>query len=227
MTTSFDNPPSLSPCLPRHRLRAAPGRAGAGPAGAGPSAHRPVEERSPRTSRSRPTARPARRQAFVSSRLMGPVVAIHVLAGARSDRGQTLLEIQPATEPRPAAQARGALAQAQAALPSPSATTASFAALHAEKPPPTSSSTWPACSWSSARGAVQQAEGAVQAAATWRPTRWSVRPSRPGWSTRMVEVGDLAAPGRPLVRSSRPAGREIHLVVRAGDIRSSPRPEPR
>ena len=123
------------------------------------------------------------RQAFVSSRLMGPVVAIHVLAGAQVDRGQPLLEIQPETSQGQLSQARGALAQAQAAFALAERNEQRFAALHAEKAASDLELDMARMQLEQTRGAVQQAEGAVQAATAWRPTRWSAPPSRPGWST--------------------------------------------
>lgn len=158
------------------------------------------------------------RQAFVSSRLMGPVVSIHVLAGARVDRGQPLLEIQPETSQGQLSQARGAMAQAQAAFALAERNQQRFAALHAEKAASDLELEMAQMQLEQTRGAVQQAEGAVQAATSVAADAVVRSPFPARVVDTMVEVGDLAAPGRPLVRVESLAGREIHFSIRAGDI---------
>ncbi|NIA11612.1 MAG: biotin/lipoyl-binding protein, partial [Nitrospiraceae bacterium] len=70
------------------------------------------------------------RQSFVSSRVMGPVIAVHVHAGEVVTKGQALVEIQPQTIEGQVAQAKGALAQAEAALAISTKNFTRFSNLH-------------------------------------------------------------------------------------------------
>ena len=160
------------------------------------------------------------RQSFVSSRLIGSVVSIHVQAGSRVERGQPLLEIQPDTSQGQLSQARGALAQAQAALSLADRNEQRFAALHAEKAASDLELDMARMQLEQARGAVLQAEGAVQAATSVAADAIVRSPYAAQVVDTLVEVGDLAAPGRPLVRIESLTGREIWLSVRAADIQA-------
>lgn len=150
---------------------------------------------------------------------MGQVVALHVAAGTRVSRDQPLLEIQPALSDGQLAQARGALAQAQAAFALAERNERRFAALHAEKAASDLELDMARMQLEQARGAVQQAEGAVQAAGSVAADAVVRAPFAARVVETMVEVGDLAAPGRPLVRVESAVGRELWLEVRAADIR--------
>ena len=73
------------------------------------------------------------RQATVSSRATGPIVALRVRAGDTVGKGQVLLEIQPEASEGQLAQAAGALAQARSALALAERNFYRFEALHADK----------------------------------------------------------------------------------------------
>ena len=158
------------------------------------------------------------REASVSSRVMGPVVALHVAAGARVRRGQALLEIGPETSQGQVVQARGALAQAQAALALAERNHQRYAALHAEKAASDVELDMARMQRDQARGAVEQAEGAVQVASSVAAEAVVRAPFAARVVETLVEVGDLAAPGRPLVRVESVAGSELWLDVRAADL---------
>jgi RND family efflux transporter MFP subunit len=64
-----------------------------------------------------------------------------------------------------------------------------------------------------AQGAVEQAEGAVSSAASVAGDSHVVAPFGGRVVQRLVEVGDLAAPGRPLLRLESTAGRRLALTV--------------
>ena len=87
------------------------------------TASRPIDVRG--------TVRPGR-QAFVSTRVTGPVIAVHVTAGSRVASGPKLLDIQPEATEGQLAQATGALAQAEAALSLAERNYRRFEALHGE-----------------------------------------------------------------------------------------------
>lgn len=158
------------------------------------------------------------RQSSVSSRVMGPVVAVHVNAGDRVRAGQRLVEIQPAASKGQLAQAEGALAQARAALSLAERNLKRYQALHEEKAASDVELDMATMQYEQARGAVRQAEGAVQAASSVADEATVAAPFAARVVERLVEVGDMAAPGRPLVRVQSLSGREIWLTVREADI---------
>jgi RND family efflux transporter MFP subunit len=158
------------------------------------------------------------RQSFVSGRVMGPVVAIHVRAGDAVEEGHLLLEIEPDSIDGQVAQAQGALAQAQAALSLAEKNFRRFEKLHAENAASALELDMARMQHEQAAGAVRQAEGAVQAASSVAKESGIRAPFPARVVDTLVEVGDLAAPGRPLVRLESLSGRQIWLTVREADI---------
>jgi RND family efflux transporter MFP subunit len=173
------------------------------------SSARPIEIRG--------TVQPAR-EAFVSSRAMGPVVAIRVKAGDRVAKGQALLEIQPEASEGQLAQANGALAQARAVLALTERNWRRYEALHAESAASDLELDMAKMEYERAQGAVEQAEGAVRAATSVAQESVVRSPFRARVVDTLVEVGDLAAPGRPLVRVESSEAQDFWLVVREADI---------
>ncbi len=160
-----------------------------------------------------------RRQSVVSSRATGPVMAVRVQAGDVVAKGQALLEIAPETADGQAAQAKGALSQAQAALALAEKNLRRYEALHEEKAASDLELDMARTQHEQAMGAVKQAEGAVQAASTIAAEAVVRAPFAARVVEKLVDVGDLAAPGRPLVRLESRSGRKIWLTVRETDIR--------
>jgi len=161
--------------------------------------------------------RPAR-EAKVSSRAMGPVVAVHVTAGSAVAKGQKLLEIQPEATEGQLAQARGALSQAQAALALAERNHRRYEALHTEGAASDLELDMARMEFERAQGAVEQAEGAVQAATSVAGESVVRAPFAGRVVDTLVEVGDMAAPGRPLVRVESTGDQQIWLTVREADI---------
>jgi len=158
------------------------------------------------------------RQAAVSSRVMGPVVKRHVRAGSIVSKNQVLLEIQPEASAGQLGQARGALAQAEAALAMAERNYKRFEALHADNAASELELDMAKMQYEQARGAVEQAEGAVRAASSVADESTVRTPFAARVIETMVEVGDLAAPGRPLVRVESLEGQQMWLSVRENDI---------
>ena len=158
------------------------------------------------------------RQAAVSSRVMGPVVKLNVRAGSTVAKGQVLLEIQPEASAGQLGQARGALAQAMAALAMSERNYRRFEALHADNAASELELDMAKMQYEQARGAVEQAEGAVGAASSVADESTVRAPFAARVVETMVEVGDLAAPGRPLVRVESLEGQQMWLSVRENDI---------
>jgi RND family efflux transporter MFP subunit len=158
------------------------------------------------------------RQAMISSRAMGPVLALKVRAGDTVSKGDTLLEIQPAQSGGQLAQAEGALAQATAGLALAERNFQRFQALHAENAASDLELDMARMQFEQASGAVEQAKGAVQTASSVANESQVRAPFAARVVTTMVEVGDLAAPGRPLVQIESIGGQQIWLTVRESDI---------
>lgn len=160
-----------------------------------------------------------RRQSVVSSRATGPVVAVHVEAGDVVRTGQALLEISPETAEGQAVQAQGALSQAQAALALASKNLKRYEILHEEKAASDLELDMARTQHEQALGAVKQAEGAVTAASTIAAEAVVRAPFAARVVEKLVDVGDLAAPGRPLIRLESESGRKLWLTVPETDIR--------
>lgn len=159
------------------------------------------------------------RQSFVSSRVIGPVIAVRVVAGDRVAKGQPMVLIQPQTIEGQVAQAKGALAQAEAALALAEKNFHRFEELHKTKAASDLELDMARMQYERAKGAVAQAEGAVQSASSVADEAVVRAPFPARIVEKLVEVGDLAAPGRPLVRLESLTGRKIWLTVREADIR--------
>jgi RND family efflux transporter MFP subunit len=158
------------------------------------------------------------RQSEVSSRVMGPVVKLNVRPGSTVAKNQVLLEIQPEASAGQLGQTRGALAQAKAALAMSERNYKRFEALHADNAASELELDMAKMQYEQARGAVEQAEGAVGSASSVADESTVRAPFAARVVETMVEVGDLAAPGRPLVRVESLEGQQMWLSVRENDI---------
>ena len=177
----------------------------------------PVEHvNGPKIIEVRGVVQPAR-QSTVSSRVMGPVVTLEVHAGAIVAKNQVLLTIQPETSEGQLGQAEGALAQAKAALALAERNYQRFKALHKEDAASDLEFEMAEMQLEQARGAVTQAEGAVQAASSVAKDSVVRAPFAARVAETMVEVGDLVAPGRPLVRVESLDNQQLWLTVREAD----------
>ena len=155
----------------------------------------------------------ANRTVAVSARVLAMVTSVKVRAGDRVVRGQTLLEIDPQAAEGQLAQARGALAQARAALTLSERNFQRFEALASTDAASQLELDTARMHFEQARGAVEQAEGAVQAAAAVAADARVTAPFDARVVRRMVEVGDLAAPGRPLLMLESEQGRRLSIEV--------------
>lgn len=155
----------------------------------------------------------AGKSAMVSSRVMASVVAVPVKEGDAVAAGQLLVEIDPETAKGQEAQARGALAQAQAALALAEKNHARFQALQKSGSASDLELDMARMQHEQAKGAVAQATGAVEAASSVAKESRVVAPFAGRVARKMVDPGDLAAPGRPLVVVESNAGRRLALAV--------------
>ena len=155
----------------------------------------------------------AERIAAVSTRVMAMVTAIRVRTGERVRRGQLLIEIDPQASQGQLSQAQGALSQAQAALDLAERNFERFQALSGADAASELELDMARMHYEQAKGAVEQAEGAVAAASSVAADSRVVAPFAGRVYRRMVEVGDLAAPGRPLLMLESDGLRRLRLAV--------------
>ena len=164
----------------------------------------------------RGVVKPAR-QATVSSRVMGPVVTLDVRAGAIVAKDQVLLRVQPEISEGQLGQAEGALAQAKAALALAERNYQRFETLHEENAASDLEFEMAEMQREQARGAVKQAEGAVRAASSVAKDSVVRAPFAARVVETKVEVGDLVAPGRPLVKVESLKAQQLWLTIREAD----------
>ncbi len=141
----------------------------------------------------------AKIRAAVSSRIMAQVIRVPVKLGEEVHAGQVLVEIDPTAARGQLDQARGALARAEAAYRLAERNYQRFQALAAKKAASELELDQARMNRDQAAGAREQARGAVAAAASLAADSRLKAPFSGHVSAKLVDVGDLAAPGRPLV----------------------------
>lgn len=157
------------------------------------------------------------RQTTLTGRGTGPVIAVRVKAGDIVSEGQVLVEIQKEMNEGMLHQAEGALAQAEAAHTLAEQNFQRFSRLFERQ----------ACSQleldaalmqrDQAAGAVKQAKGAVASARSVSDETRLRAPFRGRVVDTLVDLGDLAAPGRPLVILHSLEGSEFWITVPEGE----------
>jgi RND family efflux transporter MFP subunit len=155
----------------------------------------------------------AEKTASVSTRVMAMVTAVHVQAGDPVRQGQLLLDIDPQAARGQLGQAQGALAQARAGLSLAQRNYERFQGLQKVQAASELELDMARMQYEQALGAVEQAEGGVSAAASVAADTRVVAPFAGHVGRRMVEVGDLAAPGRPLLELESSGNRRLVLTV--------------
>jgi len=155
----------------------------------------------------------AEKSTAVSSRVMALVTAVHVELGDQVRAGQKLVSIDATAAEGQVAQARGALTQAEAALTLARRNHERFQALAATQSASELEVDLARMQFDQASGAVEQAKGAVAAAQSVARESSVVAPFAGRIAARLVEVGDLAAPGRPLAMVESLAGRRLVVAV--------------
>lgn len=155
----------------------------------------------------------AAQTAAISTRVMATVTAVRVRVGDAVQAGQILVEIDPQTAQGQEAQARGALAQAQAAHALAERNYERFKRLHASGAASELELDMARMQYEQARGAVEQGRGAVDAASSVARESRVVAPFAGRVAAKLVDVGDLAAPGRPLVMLESATGSRLAVSV--------------
>lgn len=159
----------------------------------------------------------AQDDAVLSSRAMGPVVSEHVGLGDIVRKGDMLLKIDERMSGGMLAQAQGALAQAKAGEALAATNLRRFQALYDAQACSQLELDMAVTQHETAVGAVRQGLGAVDAA-TAVSNESTVRAPFDGVVVeKFVNVGDLVAPGRPLIRVQTKQGLYLSFSVRSAD----------
>ncbi len=156
----------------------------------------------------------------VTSRIVGNVAALLVREGDRDEKGQTLLQIESPDIAAKVAQARGGLQAARAALANARATFDRISALHGRGSATPHELDGARMQLDAARGAVQQAEGAVREARSFEAYRFVQAPFAGTITRKMIDVGEQAAPGRPLLQVEGNGGLQFETEVPASLLAS-------
>jgi RND family efflux transporter MFP subunit len=135
-----------------------------------------------------------------ASRVAARVTAVEVRAGEHVKRGQVLVALDASELRAQVAQARGELSAARAELARTSADNRRFAALFTRGSVTAHERDAAEAAYRSAMGRAAQAEAAVAAARAALAYATLRSPVDGVVVERLVEPGDMALPGRPLVR---------------------------
>jgi RND family efflux transporter MFP subunit len=155
----------------------------------------------------------AAQSATLAGRVMGTVLAIPKDAGDVVRRGEVLVVIDPREVLGQIAQAEGAAAQAEAAFTLAETNLARFERLFERGSASRLELDQARWQRDTAAGAMTQAEGAVAAARSMRSYAEVTAPFDGRIVDRLCEIGDLATPGRPLLRVENAAQVRVHLSI--------------
>jgi RND family efflux transporter MFP subunit len=154
-------------------------------------------------------------EATISAKVMGTVTEIRRRAGDSVRRGETILTIDSRDVAGQVAQAEGALAQAKAAAVLAETNFRRFEQLRAKGSASQMEMDQARYQYDNARGAVQQAEGAVATARSYESNAIVPAPFDGRIVDQLCEVGDLAAPGRPLMKIEDPSSLRLYASLDA------------
>lgn len=160
------------------------------------------------------------RESTVSARVMGRVMRIRVKAGDTVRKGQVLLRIDDRDARGRADQARGALASAKAAEQVAQQMFERFEKLSRQDAASKAKLDKARFDFDNAKGAVIQARGAVQTAETFLKDTVVMAPFSGKVVDTMIEEGEMAAPGYPLLRLEGESNLEFEATVSARDLGS-------
>ncbi|HVS13080.1 MAG TPA: efflux RND transporter periplasmic adaptor subunit [Thermoanaerobaculia bacterium] len=165
----------------------------------------------------------AEQRSAIATRVMAAVTAVYVDVGDVVRRGQSLVEVAPQMTESGVAQAQGALAQAESALALARRNHERYRALAEVDAASELELDVARMQQEQAEGAVEQARAALAGARDLAGDTRLVAPFAGRVASRMADVGDLAAPGRPLVVIESAASRRLVLAVPESVLaRSSP-----
>ncbi|MCB9476823.1 MAG: efflux RND transporter periplasmic adaptor subunit [Deltaproteobacteria bacterium] len=157
------------------------------------------------------------KESVLASKTAGMVTKVAVKAGDTVKRGDLLMHIDDMDVMGRVQEARGALAQADAALKIAKSNLKRFEDLHASGSASDAELEKAQYDAQAADGAAQQARGALQAARSMAREARVAAPFDGRVVDTMIEVGELVSPGRPLVKIEAPSGLEFVTDVSERD----------
>lgn len=155
----------------------------------------------------------ADRLTTVSTRVMATVTGVHVVAGQPVEKGELLFSLDPQVSQGQVSQARGGLAQARSALTLAERNYQRFQELAKTNAASELELDQARMHYEQALGAVEQAQGAVSSASSMASDARVTAPFAGRVARRMVEMGDLAAPGRPLLVLESESARRLAVAI--------------
>lgn len=158
------------------------------------------------------------RESTVSARVMGRVTQVRVKAGDTVKKGQVLLRIDDRDPRGRVDQARGALTSAKAAEEVARQMLERFEQLRAQDAASKAKLDKARFDHDNAKGAVIQARGALQTAETFLKDTVVLAPFSGKVVDTMIEEGEMAAPGYPLLRLEGESNLEFEASVSARDL---------
>ena len=153
------------------------------------------------------------RDAVLAAKVMGTVIEIRKTAGQSVRRGEVLVVLDDREVAGNIGQAEGALAQAKAAAALAGSNLQRFEQLKERGAASQLELDQARFAHETAQGAVRQAEAAVATASSYQNYARIPAPFDGQVVDRMVEVGDLAAPGRPLMRVEDASTLTLHVSL--------------
>jgi len=159
------------------------------------------------------------REAVLSAKVMGSIREIRKRAGEPVKRGDVLIVLDDREVAGNIGQAEGGLAQAEAAASLADANYKRYQSLFARGSASQLELDQARFAHESAQGAVTQARAATQTAGSYQSYALIPAPFDGRVVDRMAEVGDLAAPGRPLMRIE--DARRLRLDVSLAETESA------
>jgi RND family efflux transporter MFP subunit len=150
---------------------------------------------------------------MAASRVAARVIEVKVRAGDRVVRGQILVKLDASDLNAQIAQAQGELAAANAELVRATADEKRFSALYSRGSVTASEREGAQAAYRSATGKAAQARAALAAARAAFEYATVRAPADGTVVERMVEPGDLAMPGKPLVRLQDGDALRVELLV--------------
>jgi RND family efflux transporter MFP subunit len=152
-------------------------------------------------------------EAVLAAKVMGTVIEIRKTAGQSVRRGEILVVLDDREVAGNIGQAEGALAQAKAAAALAASNLQRFEQLKERGAASQLELDQARFAHETALGAVRQGEAAVATASSYRNYARIPAPFDGQVVDRMVEVGDLAAPGRPLMRVEDASRLTLHVSL--------------
>lgn len=151
------------------------------------------------------------REAVLAGKAFARVLEIRASAGETVRRGQVLIVLDSRDVEGQIGQAEGALAQARAAFELAATNLARFEQLHRRGSASSLELDQARAQKETAEGAVRQAEGALRAARSVESYAQIAAPFDGRVVDRLCEVGDLAAPGQPLMKIEGAGRMRMHV----------------